>query len=260
MRLTPILLLLAASMAWPVAASAQDAADDLEGIDAIVVTITKRAESLTEVAATISAFDSATIDQVDIQSVSDVVNLIPNAQIKGDGNTSVAIRGVSQSFTSQAPVAMHLNGIWRFASRNSFRSTFYDLESIQVQRGPVGTVYGRNATAGAMDVHWKKPHSSYEVDGDVTVGNHSLYMGRGVVNIPLLGEDDDRLMGRFAFQRETRDNYVDLLNRKSHDGGVDRWYFRGSLRSVLSEDLEVTIRGSFAKDRESEAPQAKPSR
>ena len=155
-----VLLLTIGSVAPPARAQPADpgARDDLGAIEEIVVTITKRAETLTEVAATISAFNANIIEQVDIQSVADVANLIPNAQVKGDGDGSISIRGISQSFTSQAPVAMHLNGIWRFQSSNSFLGSFYDLESIEVQRGPVGTVYGRNATAGALDVHWKKPH------------------------------------------------------------------------------------------------------
>ena len=251
-RLCSVLLLAIVWIAPPARAQPADpgAPDDLGAIDEIVVTITKRSQALTEVAATISAFDANIIEQVDIQSVADAVNLIPNAQVKGDGDGSISIRGISQSFTSQAPVAMHMNGIWRFQSSNSFLGSFYDLESIQVQRGPVGTVYGRNATAGAFDQTWKKPHSGYEVQGDATVGSDSLYMGRGALNIPLLGEGDERLMGRFVFQRETRDSYIDLINRKSHDAGVDLWYLRGSLRSVLSEDLELTVRGSFARDRD----------
>lgn len=261
MRSTPFLYLLAALIAMPMVSHAQEDEDDeLGGIDNIVVTITKRDESLNEVAATVSAFDAKAIQQVDIQSISDVVNLIPNVQIKGDDNGGVSIRGVSQSFTSQAPVSMHMNGVWRFSSGNSLLGAFYDLESIQVQRGPVGTVYGRNATAGAIDVSWKKPHDDYEVDVDATVGNNSLYLMRGTVNIPFFGEGDERLMGRFSFQRETRDNYNELVNRTSNDGGVDAWYLRGSLRSVLTEDLQITVRGSFAKDREAQASQARPIR
>ncbi len=259
MRSTPILFLLALALAWPTAGQAQSSEEeDLGGIDAIIVTITKREESLSEVAATVSVFDASMIEQTDIQSISDVVTLIPNVQIKGDGDGSVSIRGVSQSFTSQAPVAMHMNGIWRQNSGNSFSGAFYDLSDIQVQRGPVGTVYGRNATAGAIDVSWKKPHDGWEVEGDTTFGNNSLYQTRAVVNVPFFGEGDERLMGRFAFQREVRDNYNDLVNRKSQDGGVDLWYLRGSLRSVLTQDLEITVRGSFSKDREAQAAQARP--
>ena len=187
----------------------------------------KRDESLSEVAATVSFFDDDLIEQVDIQSTSDLINLIPNATIKGDGNGSISIRGISQSFSSQSPVATHLNGVWR-PDPDALLGTFFDLESIQVQRGPVGTVYGRNATAGALNVMWRKPHAEYEVLADATVGNYSLYQGRIAVNVPLLGEGDERLTGRFVVQRETRDNYQDLLNRPSHIGGADLWYFRGS--------------------------------
>ena len=232
--------------------------EKLSGLESIVVTITKREESLIEVPATISAYDSEMIRNLDIQSVSDVANLIPNVQIKGDGDAAISIRGISQSFTSQAPVASHLNGIWRNDPGNSYKGSFYDLQSIEVQRGPVGTVYGRNATAGAMNVSWRKPTPDWEVAGDATVGSHSLYQFRALVNVPFLGEGDDRLTGRFVIQRERRDNYFDLLNKRSSLGGVDFTYLRGSLHSRLSEDLEITLRASVGKDREANGSQAKP--
>ena len=254
------MLLLGVALALPFSAQAQEDEDDLVGIDAIVVTITKRSENLQQVAATISAFGEEAIAQADIQAISDVVQLIPNVKIKGDGDGAVSIRGVSQSFTSQAPVAMHMNGIWKFESGNSLRGAFYDLASIEVQRGPVGTVYGRNATAGAINVNWARPHASYEAKADATVGNHSLYQTRGMVNIPFLGEGDERLMGRFTFERQVRDNYNELLNRRSRDGGVDSWYLRGSLRSVITEDIELTVRGSFSRDDEADESQSRPIR
>ena len=256
----PALIAAAAiALALPSMSAAADD-DELEGIDNIIVTITKRDESLLEVAATISAFGEDAIEQANIESLSDVVNLVPNMQIKGDGNGGVSIRGISQSFSSQAPVAMHINGIFQREAVVSYQGLFYDLQDIQVQRGPVGTVYGRNATAGAVNVRWAPPKPVFEVFGDATVGNYSRYQFRGGVNVPFLGEGDERLMGRFVFQRETRDNYVDLLNRKSHAGGEDRWSVRGSFKSVLTEDLTVTLRGSWSKDSEASASQSRPIR
>ncbi len=247
------------SMAIPAIAQSDDE-DDLAGIDTIIVTITKRDESLLEVAATISAFNQDTIKQANLESLSDVVNLIPNMQVKGDGNAGVSIRGISQSFSSQAPVAQHINGVFQREAVVSYQGLFYDLQGIEVQRGPVGTVYGRNATAGAINVRWAEPIPEYEVFGDATVGNYSRYQFRGGANIPFFGEGDERLMGRFVFQRETRDNYSELLNRPADHGGEDRWSARGTLKSVITEDLTLTLRGSWSKDREASASQSRPIR
>ena len=231
---------LGVSPAW-----AQDEDEDsLKGLDEIVVTITKRAESLQEVAATISVFDADMIREVNIERIADAVALIPNVQIKGGANQSISIRGISQSFVSQSPVARHVNGVFKF-NNESYTGQFYDLEDIQVARGPSGTIYGRNATAGAVDLRWKKPHSGWEVFGDVTLANTDRYHFRGGVNVPLLGEGDERLMARVVVQREVHDGWVDneLTTRRNDPDRGDDTFVRASFRSVLSEDTEAIVRG-----------------
>ena len=244
-----LLILGFALLAGP--AYGQDEADDeLGGIDEIVVSITKRDESLQDVAGTISAFGSEIIRQTNIERIADAVALIPNVQIKGGANQAISIRGISQSFVSQSPVARHVNGIFKF-DNESYTGHFYDLEGIEVARGPSGTIYGRNATAGAVDIRWKKPHADWEVFGDVTLANTDRYHFRGGVNVPLLGEGNESLMGRFVFQREVHDGWVDneLTTRRDDPDRGDDLFLRGSLRSILGEGRELILRG-FYHDRE----------
>ena len=230
---------------------AQDEAeDDFAGIDEIVVTITKRTESLQEVAGTVSVFGEELIREANIERMSDAVALIPNVQIKGGTNQSISIRGISQSFVSQSPVARHVNGVFKW-DNESFTGHFYDLADIQVARGPSGVLYGRNATAGAIDLRWNKPHAGWEAFGDVTLANTDRYHFRGGVNVPLLGEGDERLMARFVFQREVHDGWVDneLTTRRDDPDRGDDTFLRLSLRSVLGESGEVNLRG-FWNERE----------
>jgi iron complex outermembrane receptor protein len=219
--------------------------DDLEGIDEITVSITRRAESVQEIAGAVSAFDADQIEEYGVEQLSDVVSLIPGMLAKGDHASVITVRGISQSFTlgAQAPVARHVNGVFRFDNA-SYLGQFYDLQAVEVVRGPSGTVYGRNATAGAMNVVWNEPHDAFEVLGDVTVGNYDRYRFRGVANLPLLGEGDERLMARLVLQREVYDGWVDNLltpRRQDPDHGDDT-YYRLSVRSVLDEDAEITVR------------------
>lgn len=218
--------------------------DAFEGLDEIVVTITKRSESVQEVPATITALNADAIRDSNIENAADLVNLIPNAQVKSYKAVTVTIRGISESFTGVAPVAHHVNGVFRTPGPG----IYYDLGSIEVLRGVSGTVYGRNATAGAINYNWNKPHAKYEVAGDSTVGNYDLYQFRGLVNVPLLGEGDERLMARASFQRKKRDEWIDISNRPQSESGSDLWYFRGELRSVLSEDLSLGLRGYWSEE------------
>jgi iron complex outermembrane receptor protein len=248
MQIAPGTTLVSVSIALLIAviappAVAQD--EELDGVDEITVTITKRPESIQDVAASVSAFDAQTIRDVNIEAVSDIATLIPGIVTKGEDRTgAISIRGVSSGFTGQSAVARHINGVFkRFPL--SYSGQYYDLAGIEVQRGPQGTVYGRNATAGTINMKWNEPHADWEAFGDVTYGNYDLYHVRGGVNIPFLGEGDERLMGRLVFQREIRDGYLDNANlpdsRDPQD--KDEWSVRFTLASNPTEDLKIVARG-----------------
>ncbi len=215
------------------------------GVEEMVVTITKREEAVQDIPASITAFDAEQLEDANLQSISDIANLLPNVQIKGEGNEAISIRGISQSFTSSSPVAQHMNGVFHYRG-GSYQNMFYDLQSVEVVRGPSGTVYGRNATAGAIDLRWHEPTDELEVFGDSTVGNYDLYQFRGGVNVPIL--PDELLMGRFAFQTVERDGYQDNLvesSDKQDPTNANDVMARGFLLSRPTEDLELQLRGYY---------------
>lgn len=246
-------LLLAFGVLFPGSSAAQvaeaPAADPAPpGVEEIVVSITKRDESLQDVAASISAFSPETIALANLEGADDLASLIPNVVTKGESRTgNFSIRGVSESFSSQSPVAYHVNGLFKL-DIDSLLGQYQDLESIELVRGPSGTVYGRNATAGAINLAWTLPKPSWELGGDALAGNFSRYQFRGVLNAPLLGEGDERLMARFALQREVRDGYLDDLydeSRRDDPHNADELYTRLTLRSLPSDDLELIWHGFY---------------
>jgi len=184
-----------------------DSEDEYAGVEELVVTIRKREERVQEVPAAVTVLNSDTIEAANIQGIADLVDMIPNATVKGSG---ISIRGISKSFTSQSPIAQHINGIFKFDD-GAYAGQYYDLQAIDVARGPSGTVYGRNATAGATNLVWRKPHSDYQVFGDATAGSFDRFAFRGGFNLPILGADEERLLSRFVVQREVRDGYLDNL-------------------------------------------------
>jgi outer membrane receptor protein involved in Fe transport len=243
--------LAAAALAIAAGASGQQAtppAPTNGEVEEIVVTITKRDESLQDVPASVSAFSAEQIALANLENAADVVSLIPNAVTKGESRTgNFSVRGVSESFSSQSPVAYHVNGLFKL-SLDSLLGQYYDLESVELVRGPSGTVYGRNATAGAIDLRWVKPHADHQVLGDALYGSYDHVQLRGVLNAPLLGEGDERLMARLALQRDVRDGYMNDLTRASRredPHNSDEWYSRLTLRSLPNEDVELLLRGFY---------------
>ena len=236
--------MLTTTLAAPVLAQDDE---ELAGLENIVVTITKRDESIQEVAGAIAAFNDEMIANANIETVGDLIGLLPNVQVKGD-TADLSIRGISRSaFDAQSPTAQHVNGVYKFRSE-SYLGQFYDLESVQVALGPSGTVYGRNATAGAMDIRWKQPHDQYEVFGDASfAAPYDRWQFRGGVNIPLLGPGDDTLMLRLVGIREVRDGTVTNLigTERNSVGARDDTSFRGTLLWNVNEDLSVELRGKY---------------
>jgi iron complex outermembrane receptor protein len=243
-----------AALCSPAPVNAQASAPEAEApaasadVEEIRVTISKRDEALSEIPASVSAFSGELLEQADFESISDLATLVPGFITKGEGRTgAITIRGISEGFTGQASVARHINGVFQRDGGLSYTGMYYDLKTIEVTRGPAGTVYGRNATAGAVNVIWNEPHAEWEVNGDATLGNYGRKQLRGVVNVPFFGAGDERLMGRFSVQRELRDGYLDDDFQNEHDDvqNSDEWYLRGALRSRIGEDASLELRGYY---------------
>lgn len=240
----------AAQDAPPAAAEAQPSVSPADaGVEEIIVTITKRAESIQEVGGTIAAFGEETIRNANIENVGDLIGLLPNVQVKSE-DTDVSIRGVARAaFDSQSPVAFHVNGIYHFNSL-AYIGQFYDLENVQIALGPSGTLYGRNANGGAIDLTWRKPQSDWEAIGDVTwAPEFDNYQFRTAVNVPLSGVGNDLLNARFVLTREIQDGPLSNLadTERSSFGAKDDWNVRGFLRSEPTEDLSLELRARYHK-------------
>ena len=159
------------------------AADEqLEGIDSITVTITRRPMELQEVNSLVTVFDEETLRSANIDNQEDVVELIPNVTTKGGRFNSISVRGLSSGISNQEAVALHTNGVF------SGPGSFFDIESVQFDRGPSGSLYGRNATAGALNVIWNKPVPQWQTWGEIDIANYDQRRLRTGVNIPLRGE------------------------------------------------------------------------
>ena len=222
------------------------------GVEEIVVTAQKREQSLQEVPAAVSAFTEGQLDEAGIYQMQDLAFQVPNLHFgQEQGSARITIRGVSTSAGSDSGTAFHVDGI--FINNQGFSSTltFFDLEAIEVLRGPQGTLYGRNATGGVVNVISKAPSHDFEFFGDMQIGTYNETIARGVLNLPL-AEDKValRLSGfsnrRYGYQRNVFLNDPAVDTDDAGNAGI-----RAQLLVEPTEDLQAIFRFNWGRVRSS---------
>lgn len=213
--ITGSIIALAAATACP--AAAQDSAPPVtdaaaeptsSGIEEIVVTAQRREENLQRVAVAVSALDSAALVQAGVAQPQDLSKLVPALKISasGGGGTQVTIRGVGNfagNAYAEPAVAVNMDGVY-LARSGGPNGLFYDLDRVEVLKGPQGTLYGRNATAGAINIITRKPDDALSVQGSLTVGNYDLWRGEAAINLPIAQDAALRVAGTIS----RRDGYL----------------------------------------------------
>ena len=169
-------------------------------IEEIVVTAQKREESLQDVPISVSAFNADQLDRKQIDTFSDLQFNVPNVSYtKGNfSGSNFAIRGLGTSAvgtSADSGVGVHINDVY-LQSPRLFETEYYDIEQLEVLRGPQGTLFGRNATAGAINAKWRRPEFSWGAGGSIRVGTSDLGGARFVVDVPVQADaaapaDDD---------------------------------------------------------------------
>ncbi|MEG3124230.1 TonB-dependent receptor [Sphingomonas sp. GB1N7] len=197
----------------------------------IIVTARKREERIQDVPIAISAFSPKALDQLKIEGGSELLRAIPNVTFSKNNFSgfNFAIRGIGTkavSVTTDPAVAVSYNNAPLIRNR-LFEQEYLDVERVEVLRGPQGTLYGRNATAGVVNQITAKP-SFAKFDGELRgeVGNYDTRRLRGFVNIPITDTIAVRVAG--ATTRRNGFDYNTITDRAVN--GRDLWQARGSLR------------------------------
>jgi len=171
-------------------AFAQDAAADTGAtVGEVVVTAQKREEAIQDVPIAVSAFSQDTLEKAKIDGGPNLVIAIPNVNFSKGNFTgyNFQIRGVGSKLVSgsgDAGTGIHLNNA-PLTANNLFESEFYDVERVEVLRGPQGTLYGRNATGGVVNLITAKPVNDFEASIRAEIGNYESKKLRGMINVPL---------------------------------------------------------------------------
>jgi len=186
-RLAATVSLVALSLATP--ALAQSAQEQAATVDDIIVTAQKREESIQSVPIAVSAFSAETLDAMKIEGGSELLRAIPNVAFSKNNFSmfNFSIRGVGTkaiSAASDPAVAISFNNAPMIRNR-LFESEYLDVSRVEVLRGPQGTLYGRNATAGVVNMLPNLPGADFDALLKAEVGNYGSKRGQLMINIPL---------------------------------------------------------------------------
>ena len=230
-------------LTWSSLAVAQSQSNGSAGtIETIVVTAEKRSTDLEKTPMAITALSGEEIDQHQIRDLQDLRSVVPNFEM-GDaqGIPQITIRGIgTSSFLpgTEGEAAVSENQV--YVSRTIAQQTgLFDVSDIEVLRGPQGTLYGRNATAGAVNITTNLPTNDYSGYARATVGNYGEVRLDGAEGGPV--DDDDTLLIRLAGFFERHDGYG--TNLVTHDGIDDKnaYGLRGTVVFKPTSNITATL-------------------
>ena len=238
---------LAVLAASPVFAQVTEQNDS--GIETIIVTAQRQAESLQDVPIAVSAFSSDALERQQIENSSDLQLTLPNVTFSKTNFTSSSftIRGIGDlcvGVTCDQATAIHVNDTPLLQTR-LFETEFFDLERVEVLRGPQGTLFGRNATAGVVNVITAKPDlGSFGAAGDAEYGNFNAYKLKGMVNLPIGETIGIRLAGFY----QKRDGYTENVYDGTDIDDRDMYAIRGSLRWEPTDSTTIDLMAYYFRE------------
>ena len=216
-------------------------------LEEVVVTARKRAETLAESPISVRAFTEGEIRASGIQTPQDFVDLTPNVtlvQTQSTGNSFLNIRGISSARNSELAAAILIDGVL-MSNATQLNQQLFDIQQIEVLRGPQGALYGRNAIGGAITITTKAPGDEHE--GEIRVGAESApgYSVKGYVGGPL--NESGTVKYRLAGSIIDHDGYLENTYLNENADPYKDTSFRARINWDVSETLTTDFRVSYSK-------------
>lgn len=225
------------------ATAKQDAASDNMVIEEIVVLATKRVQTLQEVPVAVTVVNAETMQQAQILDIKDLQSVVPSlrvTQLQTTGNTNFLIRGFGNGANNagiEPSVGVFIDGVYRSRSASAL-ADLPNLQRIEVLRGPQSTLFGKNASAGVINVVTERPDlNAFSGNAAVTVGDYNQLIIKGDVTGPL----SDTVAFSLAGNINQRDGYYTNLVDGQEYGERDRWGVRGQLLFTPSDNLDIRV-------------------
>lgn len=237
----------------PLARAQDDTAAPVRGaLEEVVVTARKREENLQTAPVSVAAFTAAALQRQGIDTLVDLGSRVPNlSMISGQGGggtqTQVSIRGVGQSdfiLTSDQSVGVYVDGVY-FPRSMGAALDLVDIERIEVLRGPQGTLFGRNTTAGAIQIISAPPEDAFLAKAELTAGSFNRLDFKGSLNMPL----GERVASRISLASLNQDGYGTRLFDKTDGADTDVLAGRAAFRAELTDSLQADLILDYSRKR-----------
>lgn len=213
-------------------------------IDEVIVTAERKEASIQDTSISITAFTGDMLEDLGIRNQSDLQNMVPATTIQPYDS---AVRGVGRNFRNlggDPGVATYMNGIYSEDLYTATIGSFWDIDRIEILRGPQGTLYGRNAVGGAMNFHYKKPTEELDFSVKTIVGDYGTKDYYGVVNVPLI---DQKLAMRLTGSSREHDGWVEEKSGLGPDlDSGNETNFSLSILWNINEDMTFSLRHNKA--------------
>ncbi len=211
-------------------------------IEEVIVTAERREASIQDTSISITALTAESLEDFGIRNQEDLQNFIPATTIQPYDST---VRGVGRNFRAlggDPGVATYMNGIYSEDLLTATAATFWDVERIEILRGPQGTLYGRNAVGGAINVLYTPPEDEFDFSLKSILGNYGTVESYGMLNTPLI---ENTLSARLNFSLRDRDGVVEDIGPGDDIDGLGTENVAGQLRWTPRDDIEVNVRQNF---------------
>ncbi|MEY4671907.1 MAG: hypothetical protein RLZZ415_1786 [Pseudomonadota bacterium] len=234
-------------------AFAEEAEETASNETAIVVTARHRDERAQDIPVALSVVGGDLLTNTNTTSVADLSKLAPSLSFQGYNprNTNLNVRGLGNNIAIASDgldpgVGFYIDGVY-YNRPGTAAFDLIDIERIEVLRGPQGTLYGKNTTAGAISVTTAKPKFNSEVNAEMTAGNLVFWQGKAAVNVPLV---DDLLAVRLSGSVSSRDGTLTNQFTGKKQNNRNSYLLRGQLLFTPSSSISIRLIGDYAKQKQ----------
>ena len=246
---TGLISLIATVLLGPFATSPVIAAQASGGLEEIVVSATRRSENLQNVPIAVTAISAEQLEHQNVTDFFEVVDRVPGFMMNADNITepNMFMRGIGTDIEASAAnpsVAIFVDDVY-ISRAGGTLGELWDLDRVEVLRGPQSTLYGKNVVGGLVHFITHKPTREFQSKLDLTLGNYDLLTVRGAISGPI----SERVAGSIALSTRTHSGYAQNTASGNDMEDLDAKSARAHLRFMVSDDLDVLLSGDFTRRR-----------
>ncbi len=229
-------------------AAATEAAEEEYDETEIIVTATKREQTLQEIPVAVTVTSAADIEKAQVRDLNDLQTLAPTlrvTQLQSSANTNFIIRGFGNGANNagiEPSVGVFIDGVYRSRSAAQI-GDLPNLQRVEVLRGPQSTLFGKNASAGVISVITAAPKFKFGGSAEASYGNYNAMIFKADITGPI----SDSIAFSLAGNYNKRDGYANDLNLRSKVNERNRYGFRGQLLVQPNEDFTIRLIGDYDK-------------